>query len=78
MTRIASIIEEASLSWFEQFEHALRSSPRHAPDEPDAERSFCSEVLLRDRLHTTPAAAFCLAPPRRCGKSVRTVLEERP
>ena len=50
MTLNESIVEEAALSWFEALGYAVRSGPRIAPGEPDAERTSFSEVLLLDRL----------------------------
>jgi type I restriction enzyme R subunit len=50
MTLNESIVEEAALSWFEALGYAVRSGPRIAPGEPEAERTSFSEVLLLDRL----------------------------
>ncbi len=49
------IVEEASLSWFEDLGYTVLHGANIAPDEPNAERSNFSDVVLAERLHAALA-----------------------
>src|SRR5258708_33744620 len=50
-----SIVEEASLSWFEELGYTFLNGGTIAPGELDAERSNYGEVILADRLNAALA-----------------------
>jgi type I restriction enzyme R subunit len=50
MSLTESIVEEASLRWFEELGYAVGHGPRLAPGEPAAERDSFAEVVLVGRL----------------------------
>src|SRR5260370_13447502 len=50
-----SIVEEASLSWFEELGYTVLHGAHIAPGEPHAERSNYSDVVLADRLRAALA-----------------------
>ncbi|MBL8816064.1 MAG: type I restriction endonuclease subunit R [Planctomyces sp.] len=45
-----TIVEEASLSWFQNLGYAIRTGPDIAPGEPDSERASFADVILIGRL----------------------------
>jgi type I restriction enzyme, R subunit len=47
-----SIVEDATLTWFEELGYAIGHGPHLAPGEPAAERASFGDVVLVDRLRT--------------------------
>src|SRR2546428_5947566 len=47
-----SVVEEATLTWFEELGYTVLHGPDIAPGEPDAERSSYSDVVLVERVRS--------------------------
>ncbi len=50
-----SVVEEATLDWFEELGYQTLHGPDIAPDGPDAERTSYADVVLMDRLRSALA-----------------------
>src|SRR5215207_1152214 len=50
-----SVVEEATLAWFEELGYETLHGPDIAPDEPNAERTSYGDVILIDRLRSALA-----------------------
>jgi type I restriction enzyme, R subunit len=47
-----SIVEQATLEWFEKLGYSILNASEIAPDTPNSERQTYADVVLRDRLQT--------------------------
>jgi len=49
-----SIVEEATLGWFEQLGYGVVGGPDIAPGEPETERTSYADIVLVERLNGLP------------------------
>ena len=69
-----SIVEEATLGWFDELGYAIAHGPDLAPGEPAAGRASYGDVVLVDRLRSALARINPTIPSEAIEEAVRKVL----
>jgi type I restriction enzyme R subunit len=69
-----SVVEEATLAWFEELGYAILYGPDIAPEEPRAERASYAQVVLMDRLRAALARINPTIPVDALDEAIRKII----